>query len=231
MISPPAPTSSIPPSSTSPACAHRRRTAAGDPPCRRARRGIASRQPGARVQRPRRYRCKAEVSRRARPGVVNGWACGGASFGLDGTNVNELTHQRLTDIGARPSFYDCLVEVEAVAGWRHARAGDGWWPGWARPAVLATGGCAWAAAAAVWATTASRCPATWTWNRAKPGERLAGRRRHDPAPLKRLALSQRRCATSRSQVLKLPDNASYRAYADLQRPAAVWKRGGRAGCR
>ena len=24
------------------------------------------------------------------------------------------------------------------------------------------------------------------------------------------------------QVLKLPDNASYRAYADLQRPAAVW---------
>ena len=34
------------------------------------------------------------------------------SFGLDGTNVNELTHQRLTDMGRAPSFYDCLVEVE-----------------------------------------------------------------------------------------------------------------------
>ena len=33
-------------------------------------------------------------------------------YGLDGTNVNELTHQRLTDMGRAPSFYDCLVEVE-----------------------------------------------------------------------------------------------------------------------
>jgi hypothetical protein len=29
----------------------------------------------------------------------------------DGKNANELTHQRLTDIGRAPSFYDCLVEV------------------------------------------------------------------------------------------------------------------------
>jgi len=28
-----------------------------------------------------------------------------------GTNVNEVTHQRLTDMGRAQSFYDCLVEV------------------------------------------------------------------------------------------------------------------------
>lgn len=43
-----------------------------------------------------------------------------------------------------------------------------------------------------------------------------------PAALKqRLALSQQMRDFS-VQVLKLPDNPSYRAYADLQRPAAVW---------
>ena len=43
-----------------------------------------------------------------------------------------------------------------------------------------------------------------------------------PAALKqRLALSQQMRDFS-VQVLKLPDNRSYRAYADLQRPAAVW---------
>ncbi len=61
-----------------------------------------------------RYRCKAEVSDRARPGVVNGLGVWWRKFGVQGTNVNELTHQRLTDIGRAPSFYDCLVEVAAV---------------------------------------------------------------------------------------------------------------------
>jgi predicted aminopeptidase len=43
-----------------------------------------------------------------------------------------------------------------------------------------------------------------------------------PGQLKqRLALSQQMREFS-VQVLKLPDNASYRGYADLQRPAAVW---------
>jgi len=60
-----------------------------------------------------RYRCKAEVSARARPGVVNGLGVWWRKFGIDGTNVNELTHQRLTDIGRAPTFYDCLVEVVA----------------------------------------------------------------------------------------------------------------------
>jgi anaerobic selenocysteine-containing dehydrogenase len=57
------------------------------------------------------YRCKAVVTERARPGVVNGLGVWWRKFGLGGTNVNELTHQRLTDLGRGPSFYDCLVEV------------------------------------------------------------------------------------------------------------------------
>jgi anaerobic selenocysteine-containing dehydrogenase len=58
------------------------------------------------------YRCAARVSERARPGVVHGLGVWWRKFGVDGTNVNELTHQRLTDLGRAPSFYDCLVEVE-----------------------------------------------------------------------------------------------------------------------
>ncbi|MEF7614990.1 molybdopterin oxidoreductase family protein [Aquincola sp. MAHUQ-54] len=61
------------------------------------------------------YRCKAEVSTRARPGVVNGLGIWWRKLGVDGTNVNELTHQQLTDLGRAPSFYDCLVEVVADA--------------------------------------------------------------------------------------------------------------------
>jgi anaerobic selenocysteine-containing dehydrogenase len=57
------------------------------------------------------YLCKAEVSERARPGVVNGLGVWWRKFGLAGTNVNQLTSQNLTDIGRGPVFYDCLVEV------------------------------------------------------------------------------------------------------------------------
>lgn len=59
------------------------------------------------------YRCTAEVSTRARPGVVNGLGIWWRKLGPDGTNVNEVTSQRLTDLGRAPTFYDCLVEVEA----------------------------------------------------------------------------------------------------------------------
>jgi anaerobic selenocysteine-containing dehydrogenase len=62
-----------------------------------------------------RYHCKAQVSLRARPGVVNGLGIWWRKLGLNGTNVNELTHQKLTDIGQAPAFYDCLVEVEPLA--------------------------------------------------------------------------------------------------------------------
>jgi anaerobic selenocysteine-containing dehydrogenase len=57
------------------------------------------------------YICKAQVGERARPGVVNGLGVWWRKFGLAGTNVNQLTSQKLTDIGRAPVFYDCLVEV------------------------------------------------------------------------------------------------------------------------
>ncbi|WP_137890838.1 molybdopterin oxidoreductase family protein [Ramlibacter sp. 2FC] len=62
------------------------------------------------------YRCRAQVSERARPGVVNGLGIWWRKLGLNGTNVNELTSQKLTDLGRGPVFYDCLVEVQAAAG-------------------------------------------------------------------------------------------------------------------
>ena len=58
------------------------------------------------------YRVRAQVSSRARPGVVNGMGIWWRKLGLDGTNVNQLTSQHLTDMGGGPVFYDCLVEVE-----------------------------------------------------------------------------------------------------------------------
>ena len=62
------------------------------------------------------YLVKAEVSLRARLGVVNGLGIWWRKFGLSGSNVNELTSQRLTDLGRGPVFYDCLVEVARVDG-------------------------------------------------------------------------------------------------------------------
>jgi anaerobic selenocysteine-containing dehydrogenase len=51
------------------------------------------------------------VTDRARPGVVVALSIWWKKLARDGKNANELTHQRLTDIGRAPSFYDCLVEV------------------------------------------------------------------------------------------------------------------------
>ncbi len=61
------------------------------------------------------YECHAAVNHRARPGVVNGLGIWWRKFGAGGTNVNELTGQALTDLGAAPTFYDCVVQVEALA--------------------------------------------------------------------------------------------------------------------
>jgi anaerobic selenocysteine-containing dehydrogenase len=60
------------------------------------------------------YRCKVKVSARARPGVVNGLGVWWRKLGPFGTNVNELTSQKLTDMGNGPVFYDCLVEVAGL---------------------------------------------------------------------------------------------------------------------
>ncbi|MDO5290214.1 MAG: molybdopterin oxidoreductase family protein [Pseudomonadota bacterium] len=61
------------------------------------------------------YHCVAEVSTRARPGVVNGLGVWWRKLGPRGTNVNEVTSQRLTDMGEGPTFYDCAVQVELAA--------------------------------------------------------------------------------------------------------------------
>jgi anaerobic selenocysteine-containing dehydrogenase len=58
------------------------------------------------------YQCKAVISKRARSGVVNGLGIWWRKLGLNGTNVNEVTSQKLTDLGQGPVFYDCLVEVK-----------------------------------------------------------------------------------------------------------------------
>jgi len=60
------------------------------------------------------YHCKAQLNDRARLGVVNGLGIWWRKLGLNGTNVNELTSQNLTDIGRAPVFYDCCVEVAAL---------------------------------------------------------------------------------------------------------------------
>ena len=57
------------------------------------------------------YHCRARISARARVGVVNGLGVWWRKLGLNGTNVNQLTSQSLTDLGHGPTFYDCLVQV------------------------------------------------------------------------------------------------------------------------
>jgi anaerobic selenocysteine-containing dehydrogenase len=58
------------------------------------------------------YRCSVRINQRARQGVVNGLGVWWRKLGLDGRNVNELTNQRLTDMGRAATFYDCAVQVE-----------------------------------------------------------------------------------------------------------------------
>ena len=59
------------------------------------------------------YECKARVSTRARVGLVVGLGVWWRKLGANGTNVNELTSQKLTDMGRAPVFYDCAVQVAA----------------------------------------------------------------------------------------------------------------------
>ncbi|PUE45808.1 molybdopterin-dependent oxidoreductase [Limnohabitans sp. 2KL-51] len=66
------------------------------------------------------YHCKARLNQRARLGVVNGLGIWWRKLGLNGTNVNELTSQHLTDLGRAPVFYDCLVEVAVYTAFEPA---------------------------------------------------------------------------------------------------------------
>lgn len=57
------------------------------------------------------YECVLDITTRARVGVVHGLGIWWRKWGLNHTNVNELTHQQLTDLGRAPAFYDCAVQV------------------------------------------------------------------------------------------------------------------------
>ncbi|USX26681.1 molybdopterin oxidoreductase family protein [Oxalobacteraceae bacterium OTU3CINTB1] len=57
---------------------------------------------------------KARVTDKARPGLVVGLSVWWKKLGRDGKNANEVTSQRLTDMGRAPTFYDTLVEIERV---------------------------------------------------------------------------------------------------------------------
>jgi anaerobic selenocysteine-containing dehydrogenase len=54
---------------------------------------------------------KALVTDAARPGVVVAPSVWWRKLSPDGRNANDLTSQRLTDMGRAATFYDCLVEV------------------------------------------------------------------------------------------------------------------------
>jgi anaerobic selenocysteine-containing dehydrogenase len=57
---------------------------------------------------------KARVTDKARPGLVVGLSIWWKKFAADGKNANEVTSQRLTDMGNAPTFYDVLVQVVKV---------------------------------------------------------------------------------------------------------------------
>lgn len=57
---------------------------------------------------------RARVSDRPRKGLVVALSIWWKKLAADGRNANELTSQRLTDMGRAPTFYDVLVQVEKV---------------------------------------------------------------------------------------------------------------------
>lgn len=59
--------------------------------------------------------CKARVTDKARKGLVVGLSIWWKKLAKDGKNANEVTSQRLTDMGRAPTFYDTLVEVERAS--------------------------------------------------------------------------------------------------------------------
>jgi anaerobic selenocysteine-containing dehydrogenase len=55
---------------------------------------------------------RARVTAKARAGLVVGLSIWWKKLASDGKNANEVTSQRLTDMGRAPTFYDTLVQVE-----------------------------------------------------------------------------------------------------------------------
>jgi anaerobic selenocysteine-containing dehydrogenase len=60
------------------------------------------------------YTLKARVTDAARPGVVIAPSVWWRKLSPDGCNANEVTSQRLTDMGRGATFYDCLVDVARI---------------------------------------------------------------------------------------------------------------------
>jgi anaerobic selenocysteine-containing dehydrogenase len=58
------------------------------------------------------FLAKARVTPKAREGLVVGLSVWWKKLATDGKNANEVTSQRLTDMGRAPTFYDTLVQVE-----------------------------------------------------------------------------------------------------------------------
>jgi anaerobic selenocysteine-containing dehydrogenase len=55
---------------------------------------------------------KVRITENARPGLVVGLSIWWKKMASDGKNANEVTSQKLTDMGNAPTFYDVLVQVE-----------------------------------------------------------------------------------------------------------------------
>jgi len=80
-----------------------------------ARRGIAHGDM-ARIYNDRgSFVARARVTDKAREGLVVGLSIWWKKLSTDGKNANEVTSQRLTDMGRAPTFYDTLVQVEKTA--------------------------------------------------------------------------------------------------------------------
>jgi anaerobic selenocysteine-containing dehydrogenase len=58
---------------------------------------------------------RARVTPKARAGLVVGLSIWWKKLSSDGKNANEVTSQRLTDMGRAPTFYDTLVQVEKAS--------------------------------------------------------------------------------------------------------------------
>lgn len=61
------------------------------------------------------YELRARVNDKPRRGVVVAPSVWWRKHSPDGRNANELTSQRIADMGGAATFYDCLVEVQRVS--------------------------------------------------------------------------------------------------------------------
>ena len=60
------------------------------------------------------FTARARVTDKARQGVAVALSIWWKKLSPDGYNANDVTSQALTDLGQAATFYDVLVEVEAV---------------------------------------------------------------------------------------------------------------------